>query len=259
MPEFDGVADFPSPADDLPTVPFGTWGKHLFASVFPTASLEDVLGPMQARLAWLPLDEFQFAPDLARDYLVEANWALYVDNYLEGLHIPFIHADLNAAIDFENYTTELFEWGNLQLAVASTGELAFDLPPTSPDYGQRIGAYYYWIFPNLMFNFYPWGLSINVVRPLGPERTKVSFLPYVWDASKRGAGAGSALDRVEREENAAGKELVFVRAAGVREDRGESRHERSGRATERKTTNAAAADGDAEFYWPQLQRSGCHV
>ncbi len=200
MPEFDGVADFPSPADDLPTVPFGTWGKHLFASVFPTASLEDVLGPMQARLAWLPLDEFQFAPDLARDYLVEANWALYVDNYLEGLHIPFIHADLNAAIDFENYTTELFEWGNLQLAVASTGELAFDLPPTSPDYGQRIGAYYYWIFPNLMFNFYPWGLSINVVRPLGPERTKVSFLPYVWDASKRGVGAGSALDRVERED-----------------------------------------------------------
>jgi len=51
-----------------------------------------------------------------------------------------------------------------------------------------------------MLNFYPWGLSVNVVRPLGPELTKVSFLPYVWDASKLDAGAGAALDRVERED-----------------------------------------------------------
>lgn len=51
-----------------------------------------------------------------------------------------------------------------------------------------------------MLNFYPWGLSVNVVRPLGPELTKVSFLPYIWDASKLEAGAGAALDRVERED-----------------------------------------------------------
>ena len=51
-----------------------------------------------------------------------------------------------------------------------------------------------------MLNFYPWGLSINVVRPLGHDRCKVSFIPYVWDASKLETGAGAGLDRVERED-----------------------------------------------------------
>ena len=48
----------------------------------------------------------------------------------------------------------------------------------------------------------PWGISINVVRPLGVERTRVSFLAYVWDAKKLEAGAGAQLDRVEREDEA---------------------------------------------------------
>jgi choline monooxygenase len=200
MPEFEGVCGFPSKADDMPKVPSGTWGKFLFASVFPECPLETVLGPMQQRLGWLPLDQFAPEPARGRDYLVHANWALYIDNYLEGFHIPFIHAALNQALDYENYTTELFPRANLQLAVGSSGEDCFDLPPTSPDYGLSISAYYYWLFPNTMFNFYPWGLSVNVVKPLGPDLTKVSFIPYVWDASKLGRGAGAALDRVERED-----------------------------------------------------------
>ncbi len=53
-----------------------------------------------------------------------------------------------------------------------------------PDAGQRIAGYYFWLFPNLMFNVYPWGISVNVVKPLAVDRTKVTFLPYVWDASR---------------------------------------------------------------------------
>ena len=70
----------------------------------------------------------------------------------------------------------------------------------SVDFGKRIGAYYYWVFPNLMLNFYPWGLSINVVTPIEKELTKVRFLTYVWDESKFDKGAGSDLDKVERED-----------------------------------------------------------
>ena len=40
------------------------------------------------------------------------------------------------------------------------------------------------------------------MRPLALDRTKVSFLPYVWDASKLDRGAGAGLDRVEREDEA---------------------------------------------------------
>ncbi|HNL38835.1 MAG TPA: SRPBCC family protein, partial [Saprospiraceae bacterium] len=48
----------------------------------------------------------------------------------------------------------------------------------------------------------PWGLSVNIVRPLEPGLTRVSFRAYVWDRSKIGSGAGAELDLVEREDEA---------------------------------------------------------
>jgi choline monooxygenase len=53
-----------------------------------------------------------------------------------------------------------------------------------------------------MLNVYPWGVSVNVVKPLAVDRTRVSFLAYVWDPAKLDRGAGSGLDRVEREDEA---------------------------------------------------------
>lgn len=200
MPEFEGVCGFPSEADNLPNIPFSKWGPFLFGSLAPAMSLEEFLKPMIERMEWLPLHEFHVDAKQSRDYVVRANWALYVDNYLEGFHIPFVHAALNAVVDYDNYGHELYSTGNLQVAVSKSGEDSFDLPKCSPDYGSNIAAYYYWFFPNLMLNFYPWGLSVNLVRPLGPELTKVSFIRYVWKEALVGTGAGGDLDRVERED-----------------------------------------------------------
>jgi choline monooxygenase len=203
MPEFEKAVGFPSEADNLPRVPFGSWDEaFIFASLAPAMPLEDLLAPMAARMGWLPLREFRLDAGRSREYLVRANWALYVDNYLEGFHIPFVHASLNETIDYGQYGTELFRYSNLQLGIAKPGEPAFELPASSPDHGRSVAAYYWWLFPNLMFNFYPWGLSVNVVRPLAPDRTRVSFLTYVWDERKLDRGAGSGLDRVEREDEA---------------------------------------------------------
>ena len=57
-------------------------------------------GDMMKRLEWLPVNDFVFRPDLSKDYTVDANWALYCEYYLEGVHIPFVHAGLNAVIDY---------------------------------------------------------------------------------------------------------------------------------------------------------------
>jgi choline monooxygenase len=190
----------------------GSWDQLLFASLSPAAPFEEWFRPMLERVGWLPLEQFVYDPSRAKDYLVKGHWALYVDNYLEGFHIPFIHAGLNAVLDYGNYTTELYPYGSLQLGVAADGEEVFDLPSSSPDFGKRIGAYYFWFFPNLMFNFYPWGLSINVIKPLAPDLTRVSFLQYVWDPTKLRAGAGAALDRVERED----EHVVELVQKGVR-------------------------------------------
>ena len=200
MPEFEGVEGFPSEADNLPRVPSGRWGKFLFAAVDPAFSLDDLLAPLRERLAWLSLDDYTYDPANSRDYLVRANWALYCDNYLEGFHIPYVHSGLAAALDYGEYTGEIYEYCNLQLGIAASGDDAFDLPSSSPDHGRRVAAYYYWLFPNLMFNFYPGALSINVVQPLAPDRTKVSFISYLHGPGGGYRGAGAAIDRVERED-----------------------------------------------------------
>ena len=100
MPEFDGVEGFPSDADHLPKVEFDVWRQFVFARVTPGGpSLSDYLCEVEERIGWMPLEDFRFAPERARDYLVEGHWALYVDNYLEGFHIPYIHAALNETLD----------------------------------------------------------------------------------------------------------------------------------------------------------------
>ncbi len=200
MPEFDQVANFPSEKDHLPELAMGRWGKFIFASLAPPQALDELLAEMQRRVGWLPLSAFHLDPTRSRDYLVHAHWALYCENYLEGFHLPFVHQDLTAALDYGNYRTELFAHSNLQVGIGKKGTRCFDLPKTSPDYGQDIAAYYFWLFPNTMFNFYPWGLSVNIVKPLAVDRCKVSFLTYVHDETLLEKGAGAMLDKVERED-----------------------------------------------------------
>ncbi|HAI76146.1 MAG TPA: choline monooxygenase [Microscillaceae bacterium] len=212
MPEFKEVENFPTEADHLHRVPFGQWGKFLFASLDPAMPLSDVINTMQQRLSWMPFDSFLYDPARSRDYLVKAHWALYCDNYLEGFHIPFIHPSLNSVLNYDEYAYELYQYANLQIGYAKGADFAFDLPPESPDYGQRIAAYYYWVFPNMMFNFYPWGCSVNIVKPLAPDLTKVSFLTYAMDSTRMTGNTIPLIDRTERED----EEVVEAVQRGVR-------------------------------------------
>ncbi|MFZ6000323.1 MAG: aromatic ring-hydroxylating oxygenase subunit alpha [Bacteroidota bacterium] len=200
MPEFKEVKDFPTEADNLTSLPVHQFGKWLFTNLNSKYPAAEFFQEMTARVSWMPFEKFQLRPDLCKDYIVESNWALYCENYLEGFHIPFVHAGLNSVIDYGNYTVELYKYSSLQLGIAKDGEMVFDLPASSPDYGKKVGGYYFWIFPNIMFNFYPWGLSINIVKPLDVSRCMVSFLSYVWDESKLRQGAGADLHKVELED-----------------------------------------------------------
>ena len=212
MPEFKDAKNFPSASDNLPAVPFAQWEGHGFASLDPIAPADRFLGEVLRRIAGIPVGSLRHDASRDRDFELDAHWALYVENYLEGFHIPFVHPGLNEAVDYGSYSSELFEYANLQLALARDGEPAFDPRPGSPNPGERVAAYYFWVFPNLMLNFYPWGLSVNLVQPLAIDRTRVSFRSYVGDASKLEAGAGSGLDRVEMEDEA----IVLAVQRGVR-------------------------------------------
>ena len=200
MPEFKEAKDFPRECDNLYKFPLAEWGPFLFAGLNPAFDFKEVLNPINERVGFLPLEQFSFDSSLSKDYLVQAHWALYCDNYLEGFHIPFVHEGLNKVLDYGSYTTELHKYSNLQIGYSDDANETFDLPNDHIDYGKQVAAYYYWVFPNMMFNFYPWGLSVNIVKPISINRTKVSFLTYVYDTSKLHKGAGNDIDKVERED-----------------------------------------------------------
>ncbi len=213
MPEFKKVQHFSPENNQLPTLPLENIGNMLFTSLHPAYPFNQVFNDILNKLNWYPFDKLKICLDKPlQSYHVKANWALYCENYLEGFHIPFVHPVLNSIIDFRSYTTETFEFSNLQLGKSKSLEDCFDnIPTNSPYYNQNIAAFYFWVFPNLMVNVYPWGISLNIVVPIDQENTNVQFISYILDQSKRGQGAGGDLDTVQKED----EEIVELVQKGI--------------------------------------------
>ena len=97
-------------------------------------------------------------------YDVACNWKVYVDNYLEGYHVPHIHPGLNKLLDYRSYITETARWYSYQWSPLEGGDT----------YGDG-DALYYWLWPNTMLNILPGRLQTNRVVPLGIDRCRVEF------------------------------------------------------------------------------------
>ena len=198
--------DFPRDEDHLPVVPTAQWGPVRFLALRPSAPFpREVLEPW---FRGVPLEGFTSEAPVS--YEMPAHWALYCDNFLEGLHIPFVHPALQASV--ASYRVETFAGGSVQIAGARTDEPALLLAPEHALAGERVAALYFWIFPATMLNVYPWGISLNVVVPLAPDRTRVTFQSFVRDPSLREMGAGAGLHQVEMEDEA----VVVSQQRGIR-------------------------------------------
>tara|TARA_B110000003_G_scaffold42848_2_gene40222 strand:+ start:30618 stop:31700 length:1083 start_codon:yes stop_codon:yes gene_type:complete len=200
MPEFKDAKNFPRPCDNLHSFPIKKWGNFLFAGLNPSFDFKEIINVMEERIGFLPIDDFKLNKTLNKNFTVEANWALYCDNYLEGFHVPFVHESLDEVLDYGSYETFIYKHCNLQIGYSEEAVDIFNFPKNHIDFGKKVAAYYYWIFPNMMFNFYPWGLSINIVKPISICKTEVSFISYIYDSSKLNKGAGSNLEKVEKED-----------------------------------------------------------
>lgn len=212
MPGFEQCEHFPTERDYLPKVPVAAWRGLVFTGLAPVIPAAEMIAPVERRLEGLAVTEWKYDAAAAREYVVEANWALYLENYLEGFHIPFIHAALNEKLDAKTYRTETWAHGSVQIGPAAPDEPCFELPAGHPDQGQRIAAWYFWLFPGTLLNVYPWGLSLNVLQPMGPMRTRVRFFRFISDPTKLGQGAGGDLHQVEMEDEA----VVQATQIGVR-------------------------------------------
>lgn len=211
-PGFEGAEDFPRPEDNLASISTGSIGPLWFGNLSSKFNFQEWISPVMDIVGFLPFDELQFDAEGSQTYTVAANWKLYIDNYLEGFHIPTVHKSLAAALNVADYRVETLPYGSLQVGVVSSGQPQLPFPDEHPMYGQSIGALYFHMFPNTLMNVYPWGVSMNHVNPIADQKTEVHFQKYVWQPELLGHGAGSGLDRVEMEDEA----VVEATQKGVR-------------------------------------------
>ena len=201
-PGFEGAENFPSKSDDLPRLPLERLGPIPFTAVAAKDGFEDWMAPVRLWMRGLCLDSLRLKDEETQRYQVAANWKLYLDNYLEGFHIPTVHKSLAAALDVAGYETVVLEQGSLQIGRVGPGEPALPLADDHPLAGQHVGALYFHLFPNTLVNVYPWGISVNHVNPVSAAQTEVIFRSYYWDETLRDQGAGADLHRVELEDEA---------------------------------------------------------
>jgi choline monooxygenase len=174
QPEFEGVQDWDRSQVCLPQFAVETWGPFVFVNLDPAAApLADVIGaiPQEISKIGCPHDSLKFSR--RRDYVIECNWKVYIDNYLEGYHLPAAHPSLFRELDYARYRVDTFRYYSSQIAPIRAARDSEARRYEFADSSQS--ALYYWIFPNFMLNVYPDNLSSNIILPMGPERTLTIF------------------------------------------------------------------------------------
>ncbi len=173
-PEMQGVELFRP--DDMHLVPVqvATWGPLVFVNVDGKAPpLLEVLEDVPRRVAPFRCETMRYVTRKSWD--IACNWKVYVDNYLEGYHVPVVHPGLHKELDYDNYVVEPHRYYSVQHAPlrpvhGANADRRYD--PARTDVAEAV---YVWLFPNVMLNVYMGQMQTNVVLPISNDRTRVVF------------------------------------------------------------------------------------
>jgi len=181
MPEFDGVKNFERKDNGLVPVKVDTWETLVFVNLDPAAgSLAGFLGGMVRRAAPLGLSKLHYFA--TKSYDIACNWKVFVDNYLDGgYHVPHLHKGLSSVLDYKSYTIENEDRYCLQSSPMVTGDE--DAATSNTRRGDR--AWYFWQYPNWMFNCYEGYMDTNLVIPIDTDHCRVIFDFYFSDVSEK--------------------------------------------------------------------------
>jgi choline monooxygenase len=176
--EIEGVKGFRTEDFALTPVRTEEWFNLVFVNLDPQAP------PLPQTLGELPrqADEFPFAEMKLferRTYNMKCNWKTYVDNYLEGYHLPSVHPALNRELDFNGYAVEPHSGYVRQFSPIRGAQPGDTTLRRYQEAREILTTDYLWVFPNWMLNCYPDNVSLNIVLPLEPERTLAIFEWYL--------------------------------------------------------------------------------
>src|SRR5712692_8717027 len=195
--EIEGVEGFRP--EDFALVPVRTeeWLNFVFVNLDPDAEpLRESLSELTRQVDRFPVAGMKLFE--RRTYKMKCNWKTYVDNYLEGYHLPSVHPGLNRELDFNAYAVEPYAKHVRQFSAIRGTQPGDDTPrryqEAREDLASPLTTDYFWIFPNWMLNCYPDNVSLNVVLPIEAERALAIF---EWYLPEKDHGAPAAKASVE--------------------------------------------------------------
>lgn len=200
--EMDGVRGFRPQDFALVPVRCEEWFNLVFVNLDPQASpLLDALGELPRQAARFDFQSMTFFE--RRVYDMKCNWKTYVDNYLEGFHLPTVHPGLNRELDFNAYTVEPYARHVRQFSPIRGAQSGDTAPRRYQEAREDLTTDYFWVFPNWMLNCYPDNVSVNMIVPLETEITRAIFDFYLPGAELGTPAARASVDfsdQVQRED-----------------------------------------------------------
>ncbi len=177
-PEFEGQQNFSPDRFALAPVRAEQWFNLIFVNFDPNAdSLGKSLGALPKQVEGFDFSRMKLFQ--RRTYDMKCNWKTYVDNYLEGYHLPSVHPGLNRELDYGAYTVEAYARHVRQFSPIRGAQPGDASPRRYREAREDLTTEYFWIFPNWMLNCYPDNVSLNIVLPLEAERSLAIFEWYV--------------------------------------------------------------------------------
>lgn len=176
MSEVEGfrAADFP-----LHEAALATWDGFIFVSLAKSpVPFDRAFAPLLHRFAKWDVGSLRCAKTLT--YTLNCNWKLVFQNYSECYHCPLVHPQLEKLSPSDSGRNDLTEgpflggYSELRANASLTASGSTKRPPLpgiDPDDVHR--AYYYTIFPSLLFSLHGDYVMVHYVRPLAPDRTEV--------------------------------------------------------------------------------------
>lgn len=208
-PEFKGMQEFDP--GDFTLVPVRTeeWSGLIFVNLNERAEpLSKSLGELPQQVARFGFEGMKLLE--RRTYDMRCNWKTYVDNYLEGYHLPSVHPGLNRELDYNAYEVVPFAGHIKQFSPIRGAQPGDTTPRRYQEAGEDLTTDYYWIFPNWMLNCYPDNVSLNIVLPVDHEHSLAIFewyLPEERLASQEARDAVSFSDQIQIEDIAICEEV----------------------------------------------------
>jgi choline monooxygenase len=191
--EIEGVEGFRPEDFALIPVRVEEWFNLIFVNLDEHARpLRDSLGDLPKQAGKFHFEGMKLFE--RRTYEMKCNWKTYVDNYLEGYHLPSVHPGLNRELDYSAYVVESYAKYVRQFSPIRGAQPGDMTARRYTETREDLTTDYFWIFPNWMLNCYPDNVSLNIVVPVAPER---SLAIFEWYLPEKDHGSPAAKASVE--------------------------------------------------------------